>query len=161
MTGEAESRTRTRCSLPDPSSSAGIKWIERTLVSDGTPPLERHSICYEVGVLMKCRELLFLFSPFFSSFLFQALQGRPSVCFTWNGWKEPIEFYTPLVMINVLGVGRVGSETQLPLAGAQAPPWLCPDNFAEGLLCGGGGRVTVKAGQFCSRNRLSHSPQPL
>lgn len=61
----AESRTRAHCSLPDPSSSAGIKWIERTRVSDGTPPPERHSICYEVGVLMKCRELLFSFPPFF------------------------------------------------------------------------------------------------
>lgn len=103
--GRAESRTRTHCSLPDPSSTAGIKWIERTRVSDGTPPPERHTICYEVGVLMKCRELLFLSPPLFSSFLSQALQGRPSVCFTWNGWKEPIEFYTPLVMINVFGVG--------------------------------------------------------
>lgn len=82
----AESRTRAHCSLPDPSSSAGIKWIERTRVSDGTPPPERHSICYEVGVLMKCRELLFSFLPIFSSFPSQALQGQPSVCFTWNGW---------------------------------------------------------------------------
>lgn len=27
-------------------------------------------------------------------------------------------------MINVFGVGRLGSETPLPLAGAQALPWL-------------------------------------
>lgn len=120
--GGAESTTRIHCSLPDPSSSAGMKWIERTRVSDGTPPPERHSICYEVGVLMKCRERLLFFSSFPpSSLLSQALQGRPSVCYTRNGWKEPIEFYTPLVMINVSGVGRRGSVMPWTLGGGQAP----------------------------------------
>lgn len=30
-------------------SAAGIKWIERGRVSDGTTPPQRHSIYYEVG----------------------------------------------------------------------------------------------------------------
>lgn len=43
-------------------------------------------------------------------------------------------------MINVFGVGCLGSETPQPLAGAQTPLWLQPDNFAEGCSGGGGGR---------------------
>lgn len=47
--GGTPSSTHTKRSLPDPSSAARIKWIERRRVSDGTPLPQRQSICYEVG----------------------------------------------------------------------------------------------------------------
>lgn len=64
-------------------------------------------------------------------------------------------------MINVFGVGRLGSETPQPLAGAETPPWLQSNSFTEGCSGGGRGGAAVKTRQFSSRNQSSHSPQPL
>lgn len=47
-------------------------------------------------------------------------------------------------MINVFGAGRPGSETPLPLAGAQTPLRLWLDNLAEGRGDWRSGAVLIK-----------------
>lgn len=63
-------------------------------------------------------------------------------------------------MINVFGEDCLGSETALPLAGAQAPSWVQFDKFAQGY-CGGGVGV-LKRGSFVEETGpatlLAHLP---
>lgn len=123
--GEQRAETSIHCSLPDPSSSGGIKWIERTRVSDGTPLPERHSICYEVGVLMKCGELLFLFFPPFShpSLPSRYKAGLQSASHEMDG-RSRLNFTLLWSWLMCLVWSVTGSGTALPLAGAQTPPSL-------------------------------------